>query len=276
MSGILSIFQAGFIEELNMPSEEIALKVSPVEALTSCGFWLSLGSPTIAECAARAGLGTVVFDCQHGLWTRDGLHAAIGLVSGKSVPVVRVSQNSQSAIGYALDAGAEGVFVPLVETADEAAAAVKWTQYPPHGKRSGGGVRPLWEFGRYLDWSRKGLFVGLMIETRQGVERLEEILDVPGIDMILIGSGDLALSYLGSSEESYSAVYDTIHAILRTCNAAGVPCGCFTNRQEDREDFLRAGGSFVVVGDDISIVYDGISDARELSEKLDYSVEHPN
>src|SRR5262249_40550256 len=133
-------------------------------------------------------------DQQHGLWERGQLESAIGLIGRTSVPLVRVAENAPLAIGTALDAGALGVIVPLVETAAEAAAAVASAQHPPKGRGSGGGVRRLKGFKAYAAAAKDRLLVAVMIETRTGVENAAAIAAVPGVDLVLIGSGDLALS----------------------------------------------------------------------------------
>ena len=92
----------------------------------------------------------IVIDAQHGLWDRKSLEDTLGIVSSAAPVLVRVAENSLAAIGQALDAGAEGVIVPLIETDHEAAAAVAASRFPPEGARSGGGVRPLGgNFGSY-------------------------------------------------------------------------------------------------------------------------------
>src|SRR5262249_40853148 len=105
--------------------------------------WLSLGSVALAEIAAKAKPDPMILDLQHGLWERHNVEAAIGIVPPEVPVLARVAENSLSAIGQALDAGAEGVVVPLVETRKQAAKAVRAAHYPPVGKRSGGGVRPI-------------------------------------------------------------------------------------------------------------------------------------
>ena len=155
--------------------------------------WLSLGSVALCELAALSRPDAIVIDMQHGLWDRLSLEAAIG-VTPSSVPVlVRVGENTAAAIGQALDAGAEGVIVPLVESAEAARAAVAAARYPPKGTRSGGGIRPLAHFPDYVA-AAGALVVAVMIETRLGLRHARAIAAVPGVDMVFIGTGDLALS----------------------------------------------------------------------------------
>ena len=113
-------------------------------------FWMTLGSSTVLEVAVQAKPDAVVIDAQHGLWDRASLEQSVGVVASTAPVLVRVAENSPLAIGQALDAGAEGVIVPLIETDEEAAAAVAAARFPPEGTRSGGGVRPLSrDFGQY-------------------------------------------------------------------------------------------------------------------------------
>ena len=93
--------------------------------------WLSLGSVAVAEIAGRARPDAIVLDLQHGLWDRWSLEAATGVVPPEIPVLARVAENSAFAIGQALDAGAEGVIVPLIESRKQAAAAVKAARYPP-------------------------------------------------------------------------------------------------------------------------------------------------
>ena len=124
----------------------------------------------MVELAARAKPDAIVIDMQHGLWERAALEAAIG-VTPAAVPVlVRVAENSAIAIGTALDAGAEGVIVPLVETAAQARAAVAAARYPPRGARSGGGIRPLAQFADYVAAAGGAIVVAVMIETNKGLQ----------------------------------------------------------------------------------------------------------
>src|ERR1700730_14879873 len=106
-------------------------------------FWMTTGSTTVMEIAAGAAPDAIVIDAQHGLWDRQNLEHAVGLFSHRVPVLVRTAENSAIAIGQALDAGAEGVIVPLIESDTEAAAAVSAARFPPHGARPGGRRGPL-------------------------------------------------------------------------------------------------------------------------------------
>ncbi|HSE73177.1 MAG TPA: aldolase/citrate lyase family protein, partial [Dongiaceae bacterium] len=103
--------------------------------------WTTLGAPVIAELMVQDGADAIVFDLQHGLWTRPALESAIGMIRDKATPLVRTQDDSYFAIGTALDSGALGVIVPVVESREQAERIVAAAKYPPQGRRSSGGIR---------------------------------------------------------------------------------------------------------------------------------------
>jgi len=218
--------------------------------------WLSLGSVALAEIAAEQGPDAVVLDGQHGLWDVASSHAAFAAIAPHATPLVRVAANTGHAIGSALDAGAQGVIVPLIDTADEAAAAVAAARFPPVGNRSGGGVRPLRDFPAYVAACDTQTLVSVMIETRAGLDNAAAIAAVPGIDLIFIGPGDLGLA-LGDP----AALEPAVVAILAAARAAGVPCGIFTSDADAARRRIAQGFAFVVAAEDIGLTRRGIAAA---------------
>jgi 2-keto-3-deoxy-L-rhamnonate aldolase RhmA len=222
--------------------------------------WLALGSAAIAELAARARPDAIVLDQQHGLWERRELESAIGLVPSDIPVLVRVAERSPLAIGTALDAGAEGVIVPLIESAEAAAQAVRNSRYPPRGERSGGGVRPLQDFAGYLAGA-DAIATILMIETRAGLEQADAIAATEGVDMVFIGTGDLALSLGVTAAQPEHA--QACKAIRRASEAAGVPCGIFTGSLDAARLRRDEGYRMVVVATDIDLVAQGFAAASD-------------
>lgn len=226
--------------------------------------WLSLGSEAFAELAAEAAPDAVVLDAQHGLWDVRSTHTALGMIAHASTPLVRVADNSAISIGLALDAGAQGVIVPLVESAAQAAKAVAAAHYPPRGERSGGGVRPLANFPAYWKRCSENTLVSVMIETKLGLENVAAIAAVPGIDMIFIGTGDLTLS-LGFDADIEAAI-QTIFAASR---AANIPCGIFTVNAQAARTRLGQGFDFVVAETDLRLAREGIAASLNLTRSGD-------
>lgn len=219
--------------------------------------WLSLGSVAMVELAARAKPDAIVIDMQHGLWERRDLEAAIGIVPSSIPVIVRVAENSALSIGTALDAGAEGVIVPLIESAEEARRAVSYCKYPPHGIRSGGGVRPLQDFVSYVE-AAEDIAVILMVETAQGVANVAEIAATSGVDMLFIGTGDLALS-IGTFPQPLHDHAVACADVHRASRAEWVPCGIFTMSAEMAAMRRAQGYRMVVVANDIDIAQRGFA-----------------
>ena len=214
-------------------------------------FWFALGSVSMIEAAIAAGAEAIVIDMQHGLFDRTTLEAAIAVVPAGVPCLVRVEDDSATAIGRALDAGAEGVIVPLIETGRQAARAVSACHYPQKGHRSGGGIRPLRQAG-YMNAASDAVVVGLMIETKTGLANAAAIAATRNADFVFIGTGDLALSLgtpPGSAAHSKACVQ-----ILRACRKAGTPCGTFTMTPEAAAARTAEGFWMTVVANDVSAV----------------------
>lgn len=220
--------------------------------------WFAAGSAALVELAVRARPDAIVIDLQHGLWERRELEAAIGLVPCDIPVLVRVTENSALAIGTALDAGAEGVIVPLIESAEAAAQALRFSRYPPRGIRSAGGVRPLQDFAGYVKGA-EAIATILMIETRAGLEQAAAIAATGGADMIFIGAGDLALSLgVAPPQPEHGAACAAIH---NASIAAGVPCGIFTASTDSARTRRDEGYRMVVIGSDINLIAGGFAAA---------------
>jgi 2-keto-3-deoxy-L-rhamnonate aldolase RhmA/NAD(P)-dependent dehydrogenase (short-subunit alcohol dehydrogenase family) len=238
-----------------MPMRNPVLERLKGGACASC-FWLVSGSPAVAELAAEARPDALGFDLQHGLWEPGELHAAIGITREKAVPLVRVAENTPKAIGAALDAGALGVIVPLVETAEQARAAVAAAKYPPAGIRSSGGVRPLVDFKNYVAAANANILVAVMIETRTGVENAAAIAATPGLDMVFIGTGDLAMS-LGTFPELGEAHEAAVLTVRDACKKAGIAAGIFCTDAAFAAERRRQGFAFVTTATDWDWVKQG-------------------
>jgi 2-keto-3-deoxy-L-rhamnonate aldolase RhmA len=211
--------------------------------------WSVTGSVAAAEIMAAARPDAIVFDDQHGLWDRQTLFAGIAAVRDRVTPLVRTVDGSPAAVGGALDSGALGVIVPMVETGEQAAGAVAGAKYPPAGCRSGGGVRPLLDFPAYAAAARDETMVGVMIETAAGVGNAAAIARTSGVDLVFIGSGDLSLS-LGTFPGFGRRHEDAVQAILAACKAAGVPCGIYCPDPSQAPGRIGEGFRFLFLGSD--------------------------
>ena len=196
------------------------------------GTWLSLCSPVAAERMAPIGWDWLVVDAQHspvGFDTMVNCFRAIQL--GGAVPMARVPWNNTIWMQRTLDAGALGLVVPMVNTVEDARAAVSNTKYATRGLRSWGSSRVApYVDGGYRTWTEENLAIMVMIETAEAVENAEAILSVEGVTGCFIGPSDLALSLgyslqdIGPGTEHEAAMMEVLRAAHRVGKAAGKHC----------------------------------------------------
>ncbi len=215
---------------------------------TAVGTSATVGSPV--DFLADAGYDFLLFDTQHSPVRIKELLPQVHATKGKKAsPVVRVGQNEQDQICYALDIGAKGIIVPMVNTKKEAEAMVDWCKYPPLGKRSSAGPRGEWgEYGNYreyMDAVNEELVIVPMIETMESLGNMEDILSVPGVDVLLVGPSDLSIN-LGIPLDYLNPLYqNTLDKIASACEAAGVIPGMyFIPGGQDPNDFVDRGFKF--------------------------------
>ncbi|MBV9248761.1 MAG: 2,4-dihydroxyhept-2-ene-1,7-dioic acid aldolase [Acetobacteraceae bacterium] len=158
--------------------------------------WLSVSHGFTAEVMARQGFDALCVDLQHGTSEMKDVGPLLQAISQTdTVPVVRVAWNDPAAIMKALDLGAFGIIVPLVNTAEEAAKAVAACRYPPAGMRSSGPVRAIHYGGPdYQAKANDEIVVMAMIETKEGIANLDAICATPSLDAVYIGPADLSFA----------------------------------------------------------------------------------
>ena len=173
---------------------------------------------------------------------------------GRSVGLVRVEANDATPIGRALDAGAAGVIVPLVNTAEDAATAVAASRYPPAGVRSYGPTRSGMRIGPAPAEADSAVVVLAMIETADGLANVEEIAATPGLDGLYIGPSDLTLA-VGGAGPADPAVADAFESALgrvrRACEANGLAAGLHTRSGEEAAQRMSEGFTLLTVASDI-------------------------
>jgi 4-hydroxy-2-oxoheptanedioate aldolase len=160
------------------------------------GAWLQMPNPIAAEAVGRLGFDWVGIDTQHGMIGYESMLSMLQAIAISGTPaIVRVSTNNPAEIGRALDSGAQGVIVPLIETPEQAAQVVDAMRYPPRGHRSWGAIRPAMEHRPYSPAIGDELAVCIpMVETVAGVDAIDDIVAVEGVDAIHVAPSDLASS----------------------------------------------------------------------------------
>ena len=227
--------------------------------------WLGIASTLSAEIVGLSGFDSVTVDLQHGM---IGFDAALPMLQTLSatpaVPLVRVPVNDGPQIMRLLDAGAYGVICPMISTAQQATKFVSACRYPPNGDRSFGPSRGLLYGGAdYYFHADETILTLAMIETQQGLENLDDILSVPGLDGVFIGPNDLslALGHLPSSEPTDPAVVDAIAHILTRAQAHGKVPGIFCSSGPAAAMRIEQGFRFVVPGNEANLLKQAASQA---------------
>ena len=198
------------------------------------GGWLSIGHTMTAEAMGSIGFDYLCVDMQHGTADYSQAFSMLQtLRSSPSAPIVRVPWNEPGIIGRMLDAGAVGIIVPMVNSVDEAAAAVAACRYPPQGARSWGPIRPARIHDGYSPESANaGVACIPMIETAQAVAALDDILQVPGIDAVYVGPADLSISYgQPPASDNDGPFAEALTRIVAACEAHDVVPGVHTSPQ---------------------------------------------
>lgn len=228
--------------------------------------WLSLPGRFHAAIMAKGPNDGVLVDLQHGLMDYSQTLEMIAAIHAAGKPAIaRVPVGDVGLLGRLADAGADGLIMPMVESAEQARAAVAQVKYPPVGQRSWGPYLALQESGMgagdYLKHANESVRFFPMIETRRGHAALDEILAVPGVDGIFVGPADLSISISNGAGADVFAPepFKVASDIAARCKARGVPCGIYAGSPGDALKLAAAGFSFITLGIDVGMYADGIA-----------------
>lgn len=226
------------------------------------GSWITIGHPNVAEILANAGFDWLVIDIEHNPINIAMVQTLITAIQSKGVAAfVRVSKNEEVVIKHVLDAGADGIIVPMICSKEDAKQAVDYAKYPPIGKR-GVGLARAQQYGNgfevYKKWVAEDLVVIAQIEHIDGINNLEEIISVPGIDGTIIGPYDLSGSMGMPGEFEKSVVKETLSKYIDICKAHQFPMGFHVvnadpvkiqEKIDEGYRFIAYGTDFLFMGD---------------------------
>jgi len=215
--------------------------------------WCGLGSSISIELAAAAGWDLVLVDQQHGFGGQAELMAGLTAARAGGIPAaVRVAWNDAALIGRALDAGAHAIVCPMINTADDARALAHAAKYPPLGGRSWGPYRAaLMHDGDPLAVANGWALTFAQIETAEAIENLDAILAVDGIDGVLLGPNDLAISMRGDKQIDAPDVLEVIEDVRSRAGEVGKATWIFANTPEFGRAMIDAGWQIVTIGTDM-------------------------
>jgi 4-hydroxy-2-oxoheptanedioate aldolase len=219
------------------------------------GAWCGIPSPFTAELMGRSGFDWVCFDMQHGLIGYDVLVPMLqALAQTGAKPVVRVPWNAPDHIMKALDAGAVGIVVPMINNAAEAEQAVSWAKYPPRGTRSWGPTRASFLLDDYnAERANRHTSLIAMIETPEGVRNMDAIMQVDGVDAVYVGPSDLGLGHGLEPNQAPPEGSENERLILEIaegCRRNHVVAGIHTGDVGTAQRWIDAGYRMITAGSD--------------------------
>jgi len=240
------------------------------EGQPSIGTWLSMGSITAARFLARAGFAWLTVDIEHSLvdW-ETATHMFATIADAGCIALARVPANRHDHIKRVLDNGAHGIVVPMVNSRDEALAAVAAAKYPPVGNRSVGGSVHALNFGAtasdYFARANDEILVVLQCEHIDAVDSADAIFSVPGIDAVFVGPNDLAASMRTAdgrppSNEESARVW---RRILEACKRNKVPAGFHCTAPEEVLQRIEEGWQFLALGSELRLMLNGVNEAMQ-------------
>lgn len=252
-----------------MPAPINTFKKAITNGQLQIGFWQSLGTTITAEISAYSGFDWLLIDGEHGPNEIRNIRDQLQVVTpSPSQAVVRISGVDVVQVKRVMDAGAQSVLVPMVDTADEAALMAKAMRYPPEGIRgNGSGVVRASDYGRtpgYLGNANDEACLLVQAETITAINNLEAICAVKGVDGVFIGPSDLATSMGHIGNPGHPEVQAVIEdAILRIC-AAGKAAGILMADETKARRYIELGALYVAVGSDVAVFANG---AKNLAAK---------
>lgn len=225
--------------------------------------WVTSGLPFVVEQMGEAGYDVALIDQQHGTGNHgDLVNCLIAARAARMPAMVRPLTADAGLIGAALDAGAQGVLCPLVETQADVEACVRAMNYPPNGLRSWGPYRgKLVVEGDYTQAAKDWTIAAVQLETRSAMDNLEDILKVDGLDMVLVGPNDLALALTGARDIRAGEVVEACDLILKKARENSVFAAIFANDVDYAKPLYEAGWDVITIGTDLGMMTTAAAEA---------------
>jgi 4-hydroxy-2-oxoheptanedioate aldolase len=241
------------------------LKARLAEDKPGIGMLVSMPSVTTAQILAAAGFDWLFFDMEHGPIDLASVHAMVTATQGtRATPIVRVPWNLPWLVKPVLDAGAMGIVFPMIHNRAEAEAAAKSVRYPPRGNRGFGPFYGPARFGRsrdeYVDLADEQILCMLLIEHREAIDNIREIVNVPGVDACHIAPNDLAMSYGYRDGPDHQEVQDAIGRAEEVILAGPTYLGGLALDNATANQMIGRGYRIILAGSDTLLLERGSAD----------------
>ena len=241
------------------------MRENPVKAALKAGKTVvgaGLGvaaNPLVVKILAQAGYDFLFVDTEHNMIAPDTLVHVVQMARSCGIsPIVRPTDAEYHLIANALDTGADGLIVPRVETAEQARRLVSYTKYPPVGVRGCGGSHTIdyqvLNWSEVVPWLNEQTLIATQVESVRALDALDEMVQVPGVDAIIVGPTDLSISLGVPGQNNDPKMVAAIERVIATCNAHGKPCGIVLASGDAVAPWVKRGMRFVVAGSDSSML----------------------
>jgi len=244
-----------------MKSTRQALKIKFQNCQTLFAGWTSLGHPQVTEMLVRSGVDFLGIDLEHSTISQEQSQRIIAACHARGVPCLpRVATHNPEAIKRLLDSSADGVIVPTVETSAQVEQLIEWIKYPPLGKRGYGVARAQgygYNFDEYTtSWNDSSILI-IQIESMEGVQNVEQLLNYEEVDGVMIGPYDIAGSLDLPGQVEHPEVREAGLRVVEACKKYGKACGTqdIDPTQESVGNALSAGYTFVILASDVFILW---------------------
>jgi len=253
----------------------LELKTAWREGTVTIGTWVfEFNTPGIARLVASAGVDFVVFDQEHSGFGIDTIRGLLAQTHPLSLAaLVRPPANEYHLIAPVLDSGASGVIIPMVQTASEAKRITDACRYSPRGQRGAAFSIAHDDFlsgdvpGK-MQAANDAMICGVLIETAQGVENVDEIVALEGVDLVWLGFLDLSIS-MGIPGQYYHPEFErAVSRIVEVCKARKKPAGVLSNDPEQAKKYIRQGFQCICYGGDIWLLQRALAEGIQSIRRL--------
>ncbi len=234
---------------------------------SALGLWVTLESPNITEAAAMLGVDWVVIEMEHGhlQWKHVLEHVRVANAA-QTAALVRIPELARGYVQRALDIGADGIIVPMIETREQLEQAFKLGRFPPRGVRGVGGERSVkWglDWQSYLDHANQDTMIIPLLETRGAVEQIDAILEVDGLEAVFLGPADMSASYGHLGQWEGPGVAEAILSIQRRAADRGIAAGILGRDVEDAKLRRSQGFHMIGLGADLNLMIRSLRQSLE-------------
>lgn len=238
------------------------------------GAFYKLNCPSLVEIFGHAGFEFIIIDNEHSNFSFSDMENLIRAADGVQLPtIVRVPDAGDDYLVHALDSGASGVQIPGLTTVEQVKAAVPFTKYYPLGKRGMNGAQRAADFGfmnanEYFQTANDNTLVVVHVENKEMAEQVEELCQVPGVDVLFAGPGDLSQSLGKPMQVDHPDVVAMVEKVIKTAVKNNKYAGVWVGNAADAEKYIKMGAQFIGFGNDVTMIVNAAKNQVKIYDQV--------